>query len=745
MLQSGDEIIPGFKLEAFLGKGAFGQVWRAASPGGTHLALKFIDLNAQQGQKEFRSVQRIKGLRHPNLVPTYAMWLLDEEMKVIEDAEFGKVDSEASNPLWGTLILEAGLVRNRPKSDAPKPMVLVIATALCDQNLLQRMNDCQAASGHGIPVDELLGYMSDAAKAIDFLNAPRHQADSGLVAVHHCDIKPANIMLVGDSAVVGDFGVVHVLATTADAVHATTICGSAAYSAPEMFHNRTEPTTDQYSLAITYYELRTGKLPVKADSMAQMIQDKSLGRLSFELVSSLEAKALQRATSVQPDHRYASATEFVNALIEATSGFHESKKQPTRVNAFAAVTAMVLLVTIGAIALTQRTGGTPDIDMQSSGRLPGKATTTQRTGNTPDIDISERKSVAIDGSATTDDVVIQATTPAVEPHPPTPAESSVVQGKTTELQSLPTEIYGQAFQRVIASSEYSWMSTPNQSGVLVASRDTDIQGDFGRSNSFNFSVDLITADGNIGQLPILSHIATATWPPLFACDASASRVLVAERDLTSAKTFTLFDLSQLQSYDLAGTAANRLAGIQQAIFLVEGHSLLLLGRQTGDVNESLYWIDCDERPLSVRQLDSEYGEPSLIRSDLKSGFLCLRDNVITHCIRARDKWVERAITMNYDPGDSEQPMTELSQSTIRDFVVGPHRWLLMALNDSSLIAARLFDTESSEALDSQVGNGFRLAWTAPEGSVTRLDIADDRLVVSGEQSSATYSLEELNP
>ena len=69
------------------------------------------------------------------------------------------------------------------------------------------MAECQAQGLDGIPVDELLRYMEEAAKGIDFLNSPRHDLGEGPVAIQHCDIKPANIMLTGDSVMICDFGV----------------------------------------------------------------------------------------------------------------------------------------------------------------------------------------------------------------------------------------------------------------------------------------------------------------------------------------------------------------------------------------------------------------------------------------------------------------------------------------------------------------------------------------------------------
>ena len=157
------------------------------------------------------------------------------------------------------------------------------------------------------------------------LHSPRHELGDGPVAIHHCDIKPENIMILRDLAVVGDFGVARILRSGADS-RATTMGGSVAY-----------------------YELRTGKLPFPEESKAQVIHDKLAGHLKFGDVSSQEAEVLQRATSVQPGKRFPSARAFVKALREAES---ITVRKPNVLWSFMGIvlTAFATLIAITSIA-----------------------------------------------------------------------------------------------------------------------------------------------------------------------------------------------------------------------------------------------------------------------------------------------------------------------------------------------------------------------------------------------------------
>ena len=167
-LEVGAEAVPGYRLVRELGQGGFGNVWEAEAPGGVRVALKFIRLDTAQAGPELRALEVIRNIRHPHLL----------------DIQFA--------------------VRRED--------YLVIAMPLCDRSLWDRLRECRGKDRPGLPPEELLGYMDELARAVDFLNEPRHPAGDGtLVGVQHRDIKPQNIFLVGGSVRLADFGLAKIL------------------------------------------------------------------------------------------------------------------------------------------------------------------------------------------------------------------------------------------------------------------------------------------------------------------------------------------------------------------------------------------------------------------------------------------------------------------------------------------------------------------------------------------------------
>lgn len=266
-LDVGREPVPGYVLVKPLGDGGFGQVWQAVAPGGVHVALKFIRMDHIHSAVELRALEIVKNIRHPHL--------LDVQFSLhVEDR-------------------------------------LVIAMPLCDKNLWERLQECRAEGLAGIPFEELIEYMRDAGRAIDFLNEPRHiGADGRRMAAAHRDVKPHNIFLVGGAVKLADFGLAKALEHSQPSQTASL---TPQYAAPEMFQRNVSPRSDQWSLAVTYCQLRTGRLPFPG-TMHEMMYGITMGAPELDCLPTDEQSIVARALEKQPESRWPSCREFVKSL-----------------------------------------------------------------------------------------------------------------------------------------------------------------------------------------------------------------------------------------------------------------------------------------------------------------------------------------------------------------------------------------------------------------------------------------------
>ena len=259
-VSANDEIL-GYRIETRIGEGGFGEVWRATAPGGLPKAVKLVFgfHDESLAQSELRALNKVREIRHPFLLSL-------ERIDVVD----GK---------------------------------LVVISELADKSLKQRFRECIRAEMDGIPRDELLGYIRDAADGLDFL-CERH-------LLQHLDIKPENLLLLAGHVKVADYGLVKDVRNNNNSMMSGL---TPTYAAPEIFDGRPSQTSDQYSLAIVYQEMLTGMRPYDGKTPAQLARQHMLGRPNLESLPRGDQAVVARALSKDPANRFASCTEFYEEL-----------------------------------------------------------------------------------------------------------------------------------------------------------------------------------------------------------------------------------------------------------------------------------------------------------------------------------------------------------------------------------------------------------------------------------------------
>ena len=264
------EPIPGYRLIEPLGSGGFGEVWKCEAPGGLFKAIKFVygnldslDVDGVRAEQEWKALQRIKEVRHPFIC----------SLERIE-----KVGGE-----------------------------LVVVMELAERTLHDLFEECKAAGQWGIPRDDLLRYMGDAAEALDFLHEEYN--------LQHLDIKPRNLFLSGYHSKVADFGLVKRFGTESS----SGIMGGVTplYAAPETFRGKISKHTDQYSLAIVYQELLTGQRPFAGKNVRQLAQQHVNEAPDVRFLPETDRALVSKALAKNPEERFDSCMEFIVALKKA--------------------------------------------------------------------------------------------------------------------------------------------------------------------------------------------------------------------------------------------------------------------------------------------------------------------------------------------------------------------------------------------------------------------------------------------
>ncbi len=268
-----------YRIQRELGHGGMARVYLAEDlKHGRDVAVKVIraELAASLGRDRFlREIGIAARLRHPNIMPLFD-------------------SGDAAGTLYFVMPYESG------------------------PSLRTRLD-----AGPALPMAEALSTLRDVAKALAYAH------EQGVV---HRDVKPDNVMLSGDTAVVTDFGIAKAVSAARGDAEGTAITrsgvsmGTPAYMAPEQAVG--DPATDHradiYSFGCLAYELLAGAPPFVGETY-QVISAhmRTVPKLISETRTDVPAaisQLVQRCLEKDPAARPQQAQELLDALATGAVG-----------------------------------------------------------------------------------------------------------------------------------------------------------------------------------------------------------------------------------------------------------------------------------------------------------------------------------------------------------------------------------------------------------------------------------------
>lgn len=185
------------------------------------------------------------------------------------------------------------------------------------------------------PCGSMRERMKNPVSEVDALDYVRQIAEA-LRIVHgagvvHRDLKPSNLMLTTDNRIVLiDFGSARAQLLAHDVSRSNLMTGTPYYVSPEQIDGRnTDQRSDLYSLGVVFYEMLAGTLPFKGASLAEIF---AAHRAAAVPVLGPEHARFQplinRLMAKNPDERYASAAQFIQALDSVSGPPPRELRQP---------------------------------------------------------------------------------------------------------------------------------------------------------------------------------------------------------------------------------------------------------------------------------------------------------------------------------------------------------------------------------------------------------------------------------
>jgi len=261
-----------YQVEKELGQGAMGVVYLGKDPKiNREVAIKTMALSnefeadelAEVKERFFREAESAGRLTHPNIVAIYDAG---------EEGDLAYIAME--------------LLKGHDLDEHIKP-------------------------GKLMPLDQVLNIVIACAEALDFAHSHN---------VVHRDIKPSNIMYdpeTGDVKIT-DFGIARI--TDSSKTRTGTVLGTPNYMSPEQcMGKRVDGRSDLFSLGVVLYQLCSGALPFKGDTMATLmysiVHDAPIDvRKQRPDIPPTLRKVIHNAIGKSPERRYPSGKKMVEHL-----------------------------------------------------------------------------------------------------------------------------------------------------------------------------------------------------------------------------------------------------------------------------------------------------------------------------------------------------------------------------------------------------------------------------------------------
>ncbi|UCG87785.1 MAG: protein kinase [Gemmatimonadota bacterium] len=205
------------------------------------------------------------------------------------------------------------------------------------------------AAEHQLPIEEAIQITREVAAALSYAHS---------MGVVHRDVKPQNILLSGESAVVADFGIARAVREAGGVKLTRTgmVVGTPVYMSPEQAGGGdVDGRADVYSLGCVLYEMLAGEPPFTAHTpealiARHMLDPVSRPRILRQAIPEALEEVILKALEKSPADRFKSAWDFSEALKKA-SGVPTRSGKALRFGRRSRWTAMRKAVWLAALAV----------------------------------------------------------------------------------------------------------------------------------------------------------------------------------------------------------------------------------------------------------------------------------------------------------------------------------------------------------------------------------------------------------